>query len=230
MKKFWVTLFLTGMMGGLVIAREPVKLKTSDGKEIEGILYSNGKEKIGLVLCHGRGYKNGAASFAKEGSFFEKNGIMCLALSFRGYPAEKVPPFQKNRYLDIVAAMDFLKGRGAQKTYVLGSSMGGFTALSALKLLSSKDGFAGIIVMSAYNGKTKTVKDSDARKLFITAKDDRAYYSNVKATYEIAKDPKELIEYDTGGHGQSLFNTHGEKLLKKIVDFIRGAAGPAEPK
>ena len=66
-------------------AEEQVSLRAADGTGLKGLLFGEGE--TALVLCHGRGYKTGAESFRKEAQFFAEKGVLCLALSFRGYPS-----------------------------------------------------------------------------------------------------------------------------------------------
>lgn len=202
-------------------AQETVRLTTSDGKTVTGLL--SGKGDTALILCHGRGYKTGAASFKKESAALAKKGIRCLALSFRGYPAD-APPWPRDGELDIRAAFDHLDKAGAKRIFVLGSSMGGFLALRALKHLETNPKFGGVIVVSAYNN--AACKASKAPKLFVVAENDRGYYKKTVSCFRAAADPREIITYKTGGHGQSLFRAHGDGLLDKIAAFIQTHSAP----
>jgi len=210
------TFALCAFMPARLPAAETVQLKTSDGKAIQGLLY--GRSDVALVLCHGRGYRAGGISFREQCEYLENKGIMCLALSFRGYPAES-PPAPRGGQHDIVAAIAHLASLGAKRIFVLGSSMGGFIALRALPELEASPGFSGLIVLSAFH--SDTARESRARKLFIAAEDDTAYYRQTLACFEAAATPKQMIAFKTGGHGQMLFRKHGQDLLDQIVAFVR---------
>ncbi len=205
---------VTALLALSARAEESISISAADGKAISGLLYGTGE--TALILCHGRGYKTGAASFKEQCVYLKSKGMMCLALSFRGYPSES-PPTLANRELDILAAVDFLVRRGAKRVFVLGSSMGGFVALKALQRLEEKESFAGLIIVSAYDA--TACASSSTPKLFIAAEDDKAYYAGVMATFEKAACPKQMIAYRVGGHGQSIFNVHGQASLEQILAF-----------
>ena len=206
---------------GVSLAQEPapaqlVEMTASDGKAITGKLY--GQSETALVLCHGRRYTTGAASFADECRDLQAKGIMCLAISFRGYPSDS-PPMLRGQELDVVAAVDALVERGAKNVYVLGSSMGGFAALDALKALSAKPQFRGVVILSAFQSQGRVT--ASCRKLFVVAEDDRRLWPKVMAMFRKAAAPKQAIVFRTGGHGQQLFETRRDELMAEILTFLR---------
>lgn len=198
---------------------ERVECKAADGTIITAQLYGEGK--TALILCHGRGYKSGGESFAEQCLYFQQKGIASLALNFRGYPAES-PPDLSGKELDVIAAFDFLVQRGANRIFVLGSSMGGFASLAALQKLETKPQLAGVIIISAYDAPACT--RAQCRKLFLVAETDTSSYQGVKATYASAAEPKTLLAFPDGGHGQSLFRSRGEEMRKAISEFIAQGA------
>lgn len=204
-------------------AGEAVRLTASDGKTTAGTLY--GKGEVGLVLCHGRAYKTGAESFASEAAWLAAKGIRCLALSFRGYPADD-PPMLPGQELDIQAAVDHLVKAGAKRVYVLGSSMGGFAALKALKALNETPQFAGMIVISAFS--QESIRGLGGRKLFVVAEDDARLCPNLLRSFLQADGPKHCIVFAKGGHGQQLFTTHRLELLTEILTFLTAREKPEE--
>jgi hypothetical protein len=63
------------------------------------------------------------------------------------------------------------------------------------------------------------------RKLFIVARDDAnddgARLPKIRANYERANGPKELIILDGSAHAQFLFATdQGERLMREILKFL----------
>ena len=197
-------------------AAQLVEMTASDGKAITGKLY--GQSDIALVLCHGRRYTTGADSYADECRDLQAKGIMCLALSFRGYPSDS-PPMLPGQELDVVAAVDALVERGAKSIYVLGSSMGGFAALDALRNLCAKPQFKGVIVLSAFLSQGRVA--APCRKLFVVAEDDRRLWPKVMAMFIKSAAPKQAVVFKTGGHGQQLFETHRDELMAEILTFLR---------
>lgn len=198
-------------------AEEIIKLTTADGKTIQALLFGAGE--TGLILCHGRGYKSGAASFQTEAAYLENKGLMCLAISFRGYPSDS-PPYPKGGGQDIVAALEYLVSRGVKRVFCLGSSMGGFIVLEILPKLEKYPEFSGIIILSAFH--PEACKSSKVPKLFVAAEDDTDYFSKTSKCFEEAAKPKKFIAYKNGGHGQSLFQSQRTALLDDISLFIRG--------
>ena len=221
MTHFWIALLLTSGVPLLAAVKEPepVQIKTADGKTITAKLY--GESKTALILCHGRNYRNGGESFTEQCRHFEQKGVACLAIDFRGYPAESLPDVT-GKEQDVIAAFDFLVQRGAERICVLGSSMGGFALLDALAVLQTKRQLSGVILLSAYH--PAACRGARCRKLFIVAETDAGFYDGVRATYESAVEPKRLLKFPDGGHGQSLFRSRRDEMLNAISEFVE--AGP----
>lgn len=204
------------LLAGEAPQGKAVEMRASDGETLTGKLYGDGE--TGLVLCHGRAYTKGADSFASEAQWLASKGIRCLALSFRGYPGDAPAASMEGQDLDVLAAFDRLAEAGAKRITVLGSSMGGFAALKALKQLSEKPQFAGIVVLSAFS--QESLRGIGGRKLFVVAEDDRRLLTPVLRTFLTATGPKHCIVYPRGGHGQQLFQTHRAELLAAIRTFV----------
>lgn len=221
-----VFLLAAATSAALLAAEAPggkaVEIRTSDGKTITAKLCGEGD--TALVLCHGRAYTAGAESFATEAQWLAAKGIRCLALSFRGYPGDAPAASMEGQDLDVLAAADHLKKAGAKRIYVLGSSMGGFAALKALKALNERPQFAGTIVVSAFA--QQSISGLGGRKLFVVAEDDRRLYTNLLRTFLQAAGPKQCIVFAKGGHGQQLFKTHRRELLEEILTFLTATEQP----
>ena len=203
-----------------------IRFAANDGTQLTARLWGTGS--TALILCHGRRYTTGAASFDAQCRALAARGIRCLALSFRGYPAD-APPVLRGREKDIMAAFGYLATHGARRIYVLGSSMGGFTALAALKDLTDQPQFAGIIILSAVD--PKACAAAECPKLFFVAKDDARLYRYMLTMFYAAAPPKQAVVFKSGGHGQQLFTTHGREILDHIHLFVRPEteAAPAAP-
>ncbi len=214
-------LVLVLLAGSVLFAGEAAKptaidMTAPDGEKITGWLW--GKGETGLVLCHGRAYLDGGKSFDRECQYFAARGVQCLAVNFRGYPAD-APPDAKGKENDVMAAFGALATRGARRIYVLGSSMGGFAALDALGELTSQPQFAGLIILSAFH---KTACDSaDCPKLFFYAKDDERLYKYMQMTFYKAAAPKQAVVFKTGGHGQQMLKAYGQDVVDQIWLFMR---------
>lgn len=193
-----------------------VQILTSDNITIEGDLC--GKGDVGLVLAHGLYYLDGKDSYRRELEYFGRNGVCALAISFRGYPSDEVPPMDEGRVHDIIASVDCLVKAGCSRVYVLGSSMGGWITLQAAHSLDSLPHFAGLIILSA--GRKGLAAGLTCRKLFVAAEDDPDILANLQDMYRVASKPKQMEIYKNGGHGQKLFEIRGEELKSLILEFI----------
>lgn len=211
------------LAGEAAVEGEAVELKTSDGKTIAGTLYGDGE--TALVLCHGRAYTTGAKSLATEARWLAARGVRCLALSFRGYPGDAPAASMEGQDLDILAAFAHLARAGAKRIYILGSSMGGFATLKALKPLSEKPQFAGVVILSAFT--QESIGGLGGRKLFVVAEDDRRLLAPLLRTFIQASGPKRCMVFARGGHGQQLFQAHRAELLEEIRAFITAPADAA---
>ncbi len=212
-----ILVVLTAAGGCMEGGMESFKLTAPDGVAIDAGIAGDGP--VGLVLGHGLKYTTGKDSFAREVEWFAKEGITALAISFRGYPADKIPPMQKDRDLDLLAAVSFLRERGCKSVYVLGSSMGGWVALQAAKELEKDPAFRGLVLISA--GDPGAADDLAFPKLFVVAEDDPKVAAMVKEMHDTAAEPKKLELFETGGHGQALFESRREEVLGKIVAFMK---------
>lgn len=202
-------------------AVETVAIETADGVQIVADLAGEGN--VGLVLAHGMKYLDGKDSFRSElldlpGHVKARESLTVMAISFRGYPATAVPPVRKGRDLDIDAAVRFLAGRGCGKVFVLGSSMGGWAALAAAPALLENPAFAGLVLISA--GDPGAADDIALPKLIVVAKDDALAFERVTSMERTAAEPKTTIIFDSGGHGQVLFETRRTELLDAIAEFV----------
>jgi pimeloyl-ACP methyl ester carboxylesterase len=197
---------------------EAVTFRASDGKALLGGLAGSGE--VGIVLCHGLKYVDGKDSFHEEALYFAEQGVAALAVSFRGYPANTIPPVQEGRDRDIVAAVSFLAGQGCRQIYVLGSSMGGWVALEAMNELAKDPVFAGLILISA--GDPEAADDLACPKLFLVAKDDERILDRVRTMHATAAEPKKLVVFESGGHGQELFESRRDQVRRAVLDFVSG--------
>lgn len=216
MKRILIMALMVASLPVIGQGEREIEIETADGKTITGLLYEGGG--TGLVLCHGRMYKTGGASFRGQCAHLQKRGVACLAISFRGYPSDS-PPRPVGAKEDVLAAVRYLEKTGVKRVFVLGSSMGGFVALKALPELEEEEVFAGLIVLSAFD--SEAARRAKRPLLFVAAEDDAPNYSRTFSCFESASAPKQMIAYKTGGHGQSLFVSHEAALLDEIVAFLR---------
>jgi pimeloyl-ACP methyl ester carboxylesterase len=209
------------MLAGLTSAQEHVSFSTQDGWIIHGDLYGTGDRAI--VLAHGGRFEKG--SWEKQALVLVKAGFRALAIDLRGFGLSKDGP-QSARSdfgspLDVLAAVRYLREKGAKNVSVVGASMGGDAAAEAMAAAPGEIDRLVLLGSGAYGQPEKW----KGRKLFIVARDDAndagPRLPKIRAQYEKAPDPKELVIVDGSAHAQFLFQTdQGERVMREILRFL----------
>ncbi len=208
-------------------AQQTVSFATDDGGTVCADLYGQGNGQAGraVVLAHGGQFNK--ESWHDQALSLAAAGFRVLAIDFRGYGCSKGPgqteffkaPFEK----DVLAAVRYLKARGAKTVSVVGGSFGGAAAGDAS--IKSAPGEIDRVVM--LGGAPNLPADGlKSRALFIVARDDSEgdgvlRLPDIRAQYEKAPQPKELIVLDGSAHAQFLFKTdQGARVTREIVRFL----------
>lgn len=216
-------LIATMVLAGLTCAQSPVSFPTFDGWTIHADLYGTGDRCV--VLVHGGRFEKG--SWAKQADALVKAGFRALAIDLRGFGLSKEGP-QSARTdfgspLDVLAAVRYLREHGATTVSVVGASMGGDATEGALG--ESKPGEIDRVVLLAH-GAYGPPEKLRGRKLFIVSRDDlgsgdKPRLLSIRAQYEKAPDPKELVILEGSAHAQFVFQTdQGERLMQEILKFL----------
>jgi dienelactone hydrolase len=203
-------------------AQKTVSFPTEDGGEVYADVY--GGCDRGIVLAHGGPFNK--ESWEKQARTLAAGGFRVLALDFRGYGKSRGPgqsdPMSAPLQFDVLAAVRYLRKTGAKSVSVVGGSMGGAAAGDAS--IASRPGEIDRVVFlgSAPNGPADKLKSSS---LFIVAHDDAnsdgPRLPGIRAQYEKAPEPKELIILDGSAHAQFLFQTdQGDRVMREIVRFL----------
>jgi dienelactone hydrolase len=203
-------------------AQKTVSFPTEDGGEVYADVYGGGDK--GIVLAHGGPFNK--ESWEKQARTLAAGGFRVLALDFRGYGKSRGPgqsdPMSAPLHLDVLAAVRYLHETRAKSVSVVGGSMGGGAAGDAS--IASRRGEIDRVVFlgSAPNGPADKLKSSS---LFIVARDDAnsdgPRLPGIRAQYEKAPEPKELIILDGSAHAQFLFQTdQGDRVMREIVRFL----------
>jgi pimeloyl-ACP methyl ester carboxylesterase len=203
-------------------AQKTVSFPTEDGGEVYADVYGGGDR--GIVLAHGGRFNK--ESWEKQARTLAAGGFQVLALDFRGYGKSRGPgqsdPMSAPLQLDVLAAVRYLRKSGAKSVSVVGGSMGGGAAGDAS--IASRPGEIDRVVFlgSAPNGPADKLKSAS---LFIVARDDAnsdgPRLPGIRAQYEKAPEPKELIILDGSAHAQFLFQTdQGDRVMREIVRFL----------
>jgi pimeloyl-ACP methyl ester carboxylesterase len=205
-----------------VAAVQTISFPTEDGGRVCADLYGQGAHAV--VLAHGGRFNK--ESWRAQAQVLAAEGFRVLAIDFRGFGCSTGPgqanfdnaPFEN----DVIAAVHYLKAHGAKSVSVVGGSFGGSAAGDAS--IKSPPGEIDRIVFlgAAPNLSAEKLK---SRSLFIVAREDRndsgTRLPGIRAQYERAPQPKELIVLDGSAHAQFLFQTdQNTRVMHEIVRFL----------
>jgi pimeloyl-ACP methyl ester carboxylesterase len=205
----------------LAVAQQTVSFPTADSGRICADLYGQGTRPV--VLAHGGRFNK--ESWREQAEDLASKGFQVLAIDFRGFGCSTGPgqsdfdhaPFAN----DVVAAVRYMKVNGAKTVSVVGGSFGGSAAGDAS--IQSAPGEIDRIVLlgAAPNLPADKLK---SRALFIVARDDSngsgLRLPGIRAQFERAPQPKELIVLDGSAHAQFLFQTgQDSRVMHEIVQF-----------
>ena len=209
-------------LAGLATAQAHVSFPTQDGGIVYADLYGRGAR--GVVLAHGGRFNK--ASWAPQARALAEAGFRAMAIDLRVYS-----PWRDGAQLkldddglrfDVLAAVRYLRKKGARTVSVVGASMGGDAAADALAEAPPGEIDRLVLLASGEYGQPEKWK---GRKLFIVARDDAngagLRLPKIRAQYGKAPDPKELIVLEGSAHAQFIFGTdQGERLMREILRFL----------
>jgi len=203
-------------MAALFAASQEVSFPSADGGMIYADLYGAGDR--GVVLAHGMKFDK--ASWKEQAVQLAGAGFRVAAIDFRGYgKSHGGPDSQSPRdlYLDVLAAVDYLRAHGAKTVAVIGASMGG--GASANAAVKGKPGSIDrLILLSPVP--IENPEQIAVPKLYATAQGD-PITPRVKEQFAKAPEPKELLLLDGSAHAQNLFHTdQNDRLMKAILQFL----------
>ena len=213
---------MSAVFAGFMAGQDLVLFATRDGGRVYADVY--GKGDRGLVLAHGGRFNK--ESWEKQARVFAMAGFRVLAIDFRGYGQSQGPgrsdPLSAPLYLDVLAAIRYLRENGAKAVSVVGGSMGGSAAGDAS--IASAPGEIDRLALlgAAPNGPAEKLHSAT---LFIVARDDAneggPRLPVIRAQYKKAPKPNELIIVEGAVHAQSLFETdQGARVMREILRFL----------
>jgi len=203
-------------------AQQSISFPTEDGGRVCADLYGQGTRAV--VLAHGGRFTK--ESWRVQASALVSEGFRVLAIDFRGFGCSTGPgqadfdnaPFEN----DVLAAVRYLKAHGAKTVSVVGGSFGGGAAGDA-SIKSAPGEIDRIVFLGA--APNLSAEKLKSRALFIVARDDGndagRRLPGIRAQYEKALQPKELIVLDGSAHAQFLFQTdQSARLMHEILRFL----------
>ncbi len=210
---------------------EHVSFATEDGGLIYADLYGN--SDLGVVLAHGGRFTK--ESWQPQAQSLVKAGFRVLAFDFRGFGRSHGPGdsdmFTAPMQLDVLAAVRYLRNKGAKTVAVMGGSFGGTAAADAS--IASKPGEINRLILLAAegNGPAERIK---APLLVIIARDDSddegLRLPRIRAWFDKAPQPKELLVLDGSAHAQFLFQTdQANRVMKEVLRFLEPPPPSSQP-
>ncbi len=171
--------------------RQTLRFGAADGTRLVGVLLGKGKK--GVVLAHQS--SGNLCQWFPYARTLARRGFRVFAFDFRTCGASDIPRVQANarRFdLDVVAAVNVLRRRGATSIVLAGGSLGAVISLSSPQQAFDLD-------VAAAAGQLQ------APVLFVAAEDDGHFADDARQLYGRAASPdKQLIVLSAGGHGTSL--------------------------
>ena len=212
-----------------------VKLTAFDGKNIYAVYLPNPEAKYTLLVSHGNAEDIGyLLPFLQE---MHSHGFAVFAYDYHGYGLSGGKPTERNTYLDIDAAYDYLTKKlkiAPDHIISYGRSVGSAVALD----LAIRKPVAAVVLQGAfvtafrvlthipivpfdkYNNLKKITK-LKCPVLLIHGTSDRVvpFWHGAKL-YAMAPQPKEFYQVKNAGHNDLLF-VAGKKYWQVLKEFIQ---------
>ena len=206
-----------------MVAQKTVSFPTSDGGVVYADVYGEGER--GVVLAHGGQFNK--ESWKSQAEVLVKAGFFVLAIDFRGYGPSRGPGQSDDMsaplYLDVLAAVHYLRRSGATTVSVVGASLGGWAAADAA--ITEPGEIERVVFLGS--SPTHQAEKLKARSLFIVARDDTSGSGDgprlpgIRAQFDKTPEPKELIIVEGSAHAQHLFQTdQGQRVMAAILRFL----------
>jgi pimeloyl-ACP methyl ester carboxylesterase len=221
MPKF-IPIILALLLASQAAAQTTVSFPTEDGGVVYADIYGEGDRAV--VLVHGGQFNK--ESWQKQAHALAELKFQVLALDLRGYGKSRGPgdadSMDAPLYQDVLAAVRYLRKSGAKTVSVVGASMGGWAAGDAS--IASKPGEIDRVVFLG-SAPSRSADKLKCPSLFIVARDDASgdgpRLPGIRAQYDKAPEPKELIVLDGSEHAQFLFQTdQADRVMREIIRFL----------
>jgi pimeloyl-ACP methyl ester carboxylesterase len=221
MPKF-IPIILALLLASQAAAQRTMSFPTEDGGVVYADIYGEGDRAV--VLVHGGQFNK--ESWQKQAHALAELKFKVLALDLRGYGKSRGPgdadSMDAPLYQDVLAAVRYLRKSGAKTVSVVGASMGGWAAGDAS--IASKPGEIDRVVFLG-SAPSRSADKLKCPSLFIVARDDASEdgprLPGIRAQYEKAPQPKELIILDGSAHAQFLFQTdQADRVMREIIRFL----------
>lgn len=208
-----------------LFAQSTVSIRATDGGVVMADLY--GTSDRGVVLAHGGRFDR--ASWRDQARELAAAGFRVAAIDFRAAvearAGRETPCLYDEACLakDVMAAVTYLRETGARTVAIVGASLGGGAAAQAA--VEAPPGTIDRLVLLAHMPIAEPEK-IQGRKLFVVSRDDRGSGNiprlpEIRAQYEKAPSPKEIVVLDGSAHAQFIFQTDQRaRLMQEILRFL----------
>jgi pimeloyl-ACP methyl ester carboxylesterase len=192
----------------------------------QGIVYADlyGQGDRGVVLVHGGSFTK--ESWRPQAQYLVKAGFFVLALDMRGFGQSHGPGdsdiYTAPMKFDVLAAVRYLRSRGAKTVALIGASMGGGAAADACIALQPGEIDRLVLLAAEPDSPADKIK---APLLVIVARDDAnesgPRLPRIRRWFNQAPQPKELVVVNGSAHAQFLFRTdQSNRIMRKILRFL----------
>jgi len=191
-----------------------VHFNTEDGGKVVADLYGDGEHAV--VLAHGMVFDK--ESWREQALALEAAGLQVLAIDFRGYGDSRAGSQGNDaKHLDVLAAVRYLRGAGAERVSVVGGSMGG--RASAQASIQAKPGEIDRLVLLAHAPVQEPARIQGAA-LFLVAEGE-ALADTVRKQHAAKQGEKKLVVLPGSAHAQHLFKTDlADRVLAEIRAWL----------
>ena len=210
------------LLASQAAAQTTVSFPTEDGGVVYADIYGEGDRAV--VLVHGGQFNK--ERWQKLAHALAEIKFQVLALDLRGYGKSRGPgdadSMDAPLYQHVLAAVRYLRKSGVKTVSVVGASMGGWAAGDAS--IASKPGEIDRVVFLG-SAPSRSADKLKCPSLFIVARDDASgdgpRLPGIRAQYDKAPEPKELIVLDGSAHAQFLFQTdQADRVMREIIRFL----------
>lgn len=204
---------------------EDVSFPTPSGEIISADLYGTGDRGVAII---GHGGYSTKRSWEKQARTLADAGFRVLAFDSRAAVELAAGKETSCTYdevcqaVDVLAAVRYLRMRGARTISVIGGSLGGgATAQASAESAPNEIDRIVLLAPSAIAAPEKM----KGRKLFIVTRNDAnaagLRLPTIRSQYEKAGKPKKLVLLEGSAHGQRIFRTElGERAMREILRFL----------
>lgn len=206
-------------------APHAVSIPVPDGGTIRADVYGAGERAV--VLAHGGRFDR--SSWGAQARVLEKAGWRVVAIDLRASVLSRSGEETGCLYdasclaVDVLAAVRYVRGSGAETVAVVGASLGGGAAAQAS--VEASPGEIDRLVLLAHMP-IASPERMQGRVLFIVARDDPGpggtpRLATVREQYEKVRGPKSLVVLDGSAHAQLIFETPGGgHAMDEILEFL----------